>query len=91
MNEEVYDVVNYKDKYKSGVSVQALRSLWDQKGPVGSEVAARPKGLQHKERDTEQVPALPSKSFNRKLTGSVSVDNMELSQVIPPRLGMKEG
>lgn len=78
---ELYDVVNYKTKEKPGVSVQALRTLWDQKpdhrGNPGNNLRIR----QQSEALTAQPPALPPKSKSRKLTGAVSVDTMSLSQV----------
>ncbi|XP_042272979.1 SH2 domain-containing protein 7 [Thunnus maccoyii] len=80
---ELYDVVNYNDKEKSGVSVQALRNLWDKKNdhsdPINNQRI-------HQQIDplTGQPPALPPKSKSRKLTGTVSVDAMSLSQGVPP-------
>ena len=73
-------MVNYNDKEKSGVSVQALRNLWDKKNdhsdPINNQRI-------HQQIDplTGQPPALPPKSKSRKLTGTVSVDAMSLSQV----------
>ncbi|XP_069572040.1 SH2 domain-containing protein 7 [Brachyistius frenatus] len=67
---ELYDVVSYDTKGKCGVSVMALRDLWDQKnhrhGNAGDNQRIQP-------------PALPLKTKSRKLTGTVS-----LSQGVPP-------
>ncbi|KAM9861110.1 uncharacterized protein sh2d7 [Aulostomus maculatus] len=73
---ELYDVVNYNTKAKSGVSVQALRSRWDHQDNVPGNNQADPLTL--------QPPALPPKSKNRRLTGTVSADAMSLSQAVPP-------
>ncbi|KAK5874468.1 hypothetical protein PBY51_019410 [Eleginops maclovinus] len=70
---ELYDVVNYT-KGKSGVSVQALRTLWDQKQRIQQQNDPR----------ANHPPAMPLKPKNRKLTGVVSVDTVTLSQGVPP-------
>ncbi|KAG8001117.1 SH2 domain-containing protein 7, partial [Nibea albiflora] len=67
--DELYDVVNYKTKRTSGVSVQALRTLWDSKSDQHSDHSNTPKIQQQND---APPPALPPKS--RKLTGAVSVD-----------------
>lgn len=76
---DLYDVVNYQTKKQSGVSVQALRTLWDQKtDPPGDP----DKNQQQTDPPTLPPPALPPKSSkNRKLTGVVSADSATLSQV----------
>ncbi|KAK2919865.1 hypothetical protein Q8A73_002069 [Channa argus] len=83
---EVYDVVSYKTKGKSGVSVQALRSLWDQKNDQLAELANNPRIQQQNDSPPVQPPALPLKNHtkNRKLMGTVSVDTTSLSQGVPP-------
>ncbi|XP_035538056.1 SH2 domain-containing protein 7 [Morone saxatilis] len=81
---EVYDVVNYKPRAKPGVSVQALRTLWDQKNVQHSDAGNTQKIQQQKDSPTGHPPALPPKSTNRKLTGAVSVDTVSLSQGVPP-------
>lgn len=78
---DLYDVVNYEAKGKSGVSVQALRTLWDQRGDQQSEPMANQKIQQPSECGTVQPPALPQKTKSRRLTGTVSVDAMTLMQV----------
>ncbi|XP_078111437.1 uncharacterized protein sh2d7 [Sander vitreus] len=77
---ELYDVVNYNPKQKPGVSVQALRTLWDQKHDHRNNQRIQ----QQNDSPVAQPPALPAKSKSRKLTGAVSVDTMSLSQVVPP-------
>ncbi|KAK7912662.1 hypothetical protein WMY93_012873 [Mugilogobius chulae] len=72
---DLYDVVNINSKGKnSGVSVQALRSLWDQKGALITERPLHSK-IQHLDstKRTKLTPTLPPKA-SRKLTGSMSVD-----------------
>ncbi|XP_039992191.1 SH2 domain-containing protein 7 [Xiphias gladius] len=81
---ELYDVVNYNPRRKSGVSVQALRTLWDQKNDHHSNPGNNQRTQQHNTPPTVQPPALPPKSKSRKLTGTVSVDAMSLSQGVPP-------
>ncbi|XP_039651155.1 SH2 domain-containing protein 7 [Perca fluviatilis] len=81
---ELYDVVNYNAKQKSGVSVQALRTLWDQKDDHHSAPGNNQRIQQQNDSPAAQPPALPAKSKSRKLTGAVSVDAVSLSQVIPP-------
>uniref|UniRef100_A0A3B5KNG6 SH2 domain-containing protein n=1 Tax=Xiphophorus couchianus TaxID=32473 RepID=A0A3B5KNG6_9TELE len=73
--DDLYDVVNAKKS--SGVSVQALRSIWDQVEPD------KKKKVQQRQNESPPAPApsLPPKSRNRKLTGTVSVDASSLSQV----------
>lgn len=79
---EVYDVVNYTSTVKSRVSVQALRTLWDKKTTADhSNQGKTQKFQQQSDTTTAQPPTLPPKSKNRKLTGTVSVDAMSLSQV----------
>ncbi|KAG7242768.1 hypothetical protein INR49_020143 [Caranx melampygus] len=82
---ELYDVVNYNSAEKSRVSVQALRSLWDQKTTTDHNNQGRTQKVQQQsDTTTAQPPTLPPKSKNRKLTGTVSVDAMSLSQGVPP-------
>ncbi|XP_053170984.1 SH2 domain-containing protein 7-like [Scomber japonicus] len=81
---ELYDVVNYRTKGKSGVSVQALRTLWDQKNEHHSDHHNNQRIQQQNDPLTGQPPALPPKSKSRKLTGTVSVDAMSHSQSVPP-------
>ncbi|GLD72150.1 SH2 domain-containing protein 7-like protein [Lates japonicus] len=78
---ELYDVVNYNPKHKPGVSVQALRSLWDQKNDHHNDPRNNQRIQQQNGPGTVQPPAVPPKSKSRKLTGTVSVDAMSLSQV----------
>ncbi|XP_054627865.1 uncharacterized protein LOC129179064 isoform X2 [Dunckerocampus dactyliophorus] len=81
----LYDVVNYSSKGKSGVTVQALRSLWDQNN------ADRAGNNQRIQQHTggvhtiDQPPALPPKSKNKKLTGTVSVDAISKPPAVPQR------
>ncbi|XP_072770958.1 uncharacterized protein sh2d7 [Nerophis lumbriciformis] len=84
---ELYDVVNYSSKGKSGVRVQSLRSLWDQNNADctgDSKMILQHTGGIH---TVVQPPALPPKSQNRKLTGTVSVDAISISQTpaVPKR------
>ncbi|XP_040902283.1 SH2 domain-containing protein 7 [Toxotes jaculatrix] len=81
---ELYDVVNCKSNGKSGVSVQALRTLWDQKKDHHSDPGNNQRLRQENDPPAVQPPALPPKSKSRKLTGTVSVDAMSLSQGVPP-------
>ncbi|XP_072320747.1 uncharacterized protein sh2d7 [Eucyclogobius newberryi] len=76
---EMYDVVNVNLKGKSGVSVKALRCLWDQKGLVLLKVPPHTKSQKFSNNDTEQGPVLPPKS-TRGLSGSKSVDTTALFQ-----------
>ncbi|KAK5915872.1 hypothetical protein CesoFtcFv8_001424 [Champsocephalus esox] len=77
---ELYDVVKYT-KGKPGVSVQALRTRWDQKQHDHSGPGNNQRTQQQNDPPT---PALPLKLKNRKLTGVVSVDTVSLSQGVPP-------
>lgn len=77
---ELYDVVNYNTKQTSGVSVQALRTLWDQKSDHHSHVGTNQRIQQQNDPPAVQPP-IPPKSTARKLTGTVSVDAVSLSQV----------
>lgn len=82
--EELYDTVNYSSKKTSGVSVQALRTLWDKKNDEHSDSDHRPKVQQQNDPLAAQPPALPLKTKGRKLTGAVSVDTVTLAQGAPP-------
>ncbi|XP_024857901.2 SH2 domain-containing protein 7 [Kryptolebias marmoratus] len=89
---ELYDVVNAKKN--SGVSVQALRTMWDQKKDDHIDSGKNQRIQQHHNKPLPaQNPALPPKFRNRKLTGTVSVDTAPLSQVPPslPKRGMPLG
>ncbi|KAI4830770.1 hypothetical protein KUCAC02_002383 [Chaenocephalus aceratus] len=77
---ELYDVVKYT-KGKPGVSVQALRTRWDQKQDDHSGPGNNQRTQQQNDPPT---PALPLKPKNRKVTGVVSVDTVSLSQGVPP-------
>uniref|UniRef100_A0A8C9Y3F0 SH2 domain-containing protein n=1 Tax=Sander lucioperca TaxID=283035 RepID=A0A8C9Y3F0_SANLU len=68
---ELYDVVNYNPKQKPGVSVQALRTLWDQKHNHHSNPGNNQRIQQQNDSPAAQPPALPAKSKSRKLTGAV--------------------
>ncbi|XP_074523421.1 uncharacterized protein sh2d7 [Halichoeres trimaculatus] len=81
---ELYDVVNFDTKGRSGVSVQALRTLWDQKKDQHSQTSENHRPQQQNEPSTAPPPTLPPKSKNRRLTGAVSVDTTSLSQGVPP-------
>ncbi|KAM7014923.1 hematopoietic SH2 domain-containing protein homolog, partial [Tautogolabrus adspersus] len=81
---ELYDVVNFNTREWSGVSVQALRTLWDQKNPQHSPPVGNHLTEPQNDPSTAQPPALPPKSKNRKLTGAVSMDTTSLSQGVPP-------
>lgn len=78
----LYDVVTSR---RSGVSVLALRSLWDQKHVCPIEPAKKPQSQQLNETPIPP-PALPPKCKNRKLTGAVSIDTVALTQVRRARL-----
>ncbi|XP_047436379.1 SH2 domain-containing protein 7 [Mugil cephalus] len=82
--DELYDVVSYKYKRDSGVSVQALRALWDQKNSPQVHPGNNERTQQNKDPSKAHPPTLPPKSNNRKLTGTVSVDAVSLSQALPP-------
>ncbi|XP_068177151.1 SH2 domain-containing protein 7 [Antennarius striatus] len=81
---ELYDVVNYNTKGKSGLSVQALKTLWDQKNDRQNNPSSNLIGHQQNEPLTLIPPALPPKTKSRKLTGVVSVDTLSLSPNAPP-------
>ncbi|XP_031704644.1 uncharacterized protein LOC116384279 [Anarrhichthys ocellatus] len=81
---ELYDVVNYNSKMKPSLSVQALRTLWDQKHDPHSDPGKNRRIQRQNDAPTLHQPALPLKSKGRKLTGTVSVDTMSLSQGVPP-------
>ncbi|XP_037341307.2 hematopoietic SH2 domain-containing protein homolog isoform X2 [Pungitius pungitius] len=79
--DELYDVVNYSAKGAPGLSVRALRTLWDNKhDPHGNHGA-----VQQSDAPAVDPPALPSKLNSRKLTGTMS-----LSQGVPsvPKRGL---
>ncbi|MEQ2248771.1 hypothetical protein ILYODFUR_022461 [Ilyodon furcidens] len=73
--DDLYDVVNAKKS--PGVSVQALRILWDQVEPGKKQQIQQ----RQKEPPPALLPSLPPKFRSRKLTGTVSVDEMSLSPV----------
>ncbi|KAM6950357.1 SH2 domain-containing protein 7 [Lycodopsis pacificus] len=81
---ELYDVVNYNSKGKPTLSVQALRTLWDQKHDPHSDPGRNQRIQRQNEAPTLHQPAVPLKYNSRKLTGTVSVDTMSLSQGVPP-------
>ncbi|XP_058485996.1 uncharacterized protein sh2d7 [Solea solea] len=81
---ELYDVVNYTSKGKSGVSVQALRALWDQKKHHQSDSGHHHSTQQLNSSAVAQFPALLPKSNSRKLTGTVSMGAVSLTQGAPP-------
>ncbi|XP_059209584.1 SH2 domain-containing protein 7 [Centropristis striata] len=81
---ELYDVVNFTDKGKTGVNVRALRSLWDKKQNDNSIPVNDQRVQQQNEASAAPRPAVPPKIKSRKLTGAVSVDTVSLSQVVPP-------
>ncbi|XP_051796533.1 uncharacterized protein sh2d7 [Acanthochromis polyacanthus] len=89
---ELYDVVNAKGR--SGVSVQALRTLWSHKDDPHSDSGQNQKVQQQNQKVKQQIeapsaPTLPPKSKNRKLTGTVSADAMSLSKIAPvPKRGL---
>lgn len=74
---ELYDVVG---SGTSGVSVLALRGLWDQKHGRPIEPATKPQSQPLNE-PLIPPPALLQKCKNRKLTGAVSMDTVALTQV----------
>lgn len=74
---ELYDVVG---SGTSGVSVLALRGLWDRKHGRPIEPATKPQSQPLNE-PLIPPPALPQKCKNRKLTGAVSMDTVALTQV----------
>lgn len=76
---ELYDVVN--TRATSGVSVQALRTLWDKKPNHNSAPGNNQRVQLQTEPPAVHPPALPLKSKSRKLTGAVSVDTTSLAQV----------
>ncbi|XP_041846160.1 SH2 domain-containing protein 7 [Melanotaenia boesemani] len=79
-NDELYDVIHAKER--PGVSVHALRSMWDHKDDHQPGKNQRIK--HHDESPSMHPPVLPFKSKNRKLTGTVSVDAASLSKGVPP-------
>ncbi|XP_077374542.1 uncharacterized protein sh2d7 [Festucalex cinctus] len=84
---ELYDVVTYNSKGESRVSVHALQSLWDsniKSGAGNNQRIQEPTGGVHA---TVRPPALPPKSRNKKLTATLSVDSMSLSEIpaVPKR------
>ncbi|KAM4631425.1 uncharacterized protein sh2d7 [Polymixia lowei] len=109
---ELYDVVRVEAKQMSGVSVQALRSLWDHRSDHNRDHRSdhnrdhrsdhnrdhrsdhnrdhRSERRSNQELQLQQIPpavpppTLPPKSKTRKLTGTVSVGTMCLSQAVPP-------
>ncbi|XP_068584831.1 uncharacterized protein sh2d7 [Cebidichthys violaceus] len=83
--EELYDVVNYNGKGNAGLSVQVLRTLWDQKhDPHSSDPGKNHRTRRQNDAPTVLLPALPLKSKSRKLTGTVSADTASVSQGVPP-------
>uniref|UniRef100_G3PZ20 Si:ch211-112g6.4 n=2 Tax=Gasterosteus aculeatus TaxID=69293 RepID=G3PZ20_GASAC len=74
--DELYDVVNYRAKETPGLSVRALRTLWDQKHDLHGNHGA----VEQSDAAAAAVgpPALPTKLKSRRLTGTVS-----LSQDVP--------
>ena len=82
---ELYDVVRFETQEKSGVSVQVLKTLWNQMSDKicgqNNDGKIIQKPLQQNIFPDMQPPALPSKTKTRKLTGTVSVDPVSLSQV----------
>ncbi|KAG9267193.1 SH2 domain-containing protein 7-like [Astyanax mexicanus] len=66
--DELYDVVHCKPAVRSGVSVQALRILWDGRSDVTAKAP----------------PTIPSKTNNRKLVSSTSIDRNSSVQRNPP-------
>ncbi|XP_023125201.1 hematopoietic SH2 domain-containing protein homolog [Amphiprion ocellaris] len=93
---ELYDVVNAKGR--SGVSVQALRTMWSHKNDPHGDSGQNQKVQQQQNQKLQQqieapsAPTLPPKSKNRKLTGTVSADATSLSQVPPvPKRGLPLG
>ena len=81
---ELYDVVSFETQEKSGVSVQVLKTLWDHMSDSCSQnnvVKMNQKPQQQNILPNQQLPTLPPKTKNRKLTGTVSADPVSLSQV----------
>ena len=82
---ELYDVVGSETQEKSGVSVQVLKTLWNQMSDKICGQNNDGKIIQKPPRKNifpnVHPPALPSKIKTRKLTGIVSVDPVSLSQV----------
>lgn len=76
---ELYDVVASQ---KSGVSVLALRKLWDER--QGHPVEPAKKLPAQQLNDSLPPPALPPKCKNRKLAGAVSIDTVPPTQVQRP-------
>lgn len=74
---DMYDVVNSGN---SGVSVLALRNLWDQKHGLSCQERDKRPPTQHLN-DLHPPPVLPPKCENRKLTGAVSIDTVFLARV----------
>ncbi|KAI4872988.1 hypothetical protein NFI96_023679 [Prochilodus magdalenae] len=76
-SDDLYDVVHCRPTVKSGVSVQALRSIWDHRS-----------GLSPKD-----PPVLPPKSSNRKLISSTSIDTNSTVQMrnLPLRNALSGG
>ena len=80
---ELYDVVRFETREKSGVSVQVLKTLWNQMSDKihgqnhDGEIIHKP--LRQNIFPDVQPQVLPSKT--RKLTATVSVDPVSLSQV----------
>lgn len=81
---ELYDVVAFESQEKSGVSVQVLKTLWDQKSDgscrKNNDGKITQKPQQKNILPNVQPPALPSKTNTRKL----SVDLVSPSQEVPP-------
>ncbi|KAM3625221.1 uncharacterized protein V6R79_008962 [Siganus canaliculatus] len=78
---DLYDVVKYKNT--SGVSVQALRTLWDQKKDQHSHQGWNQRTQQQDEPAAVQPPALPPKTKSRKLAGALSADPTSLQKSLP--------
>ncbi|XP_061669353.1 SH2 domain-containing protein 7 [Syngnathoides biaculeatus] len=78
---ELYDVVNYNSKRKTGASVHALCSLRDLNNKSSAGNNPRIKEQTVDVHSTVQPPALPPKSRNKNLTTTLSVDSMSSSQV----------
>ncbi|AWP01061.1 putative SH2 domain-containing protein 7-like [Scophthalmus maximus] len=87
-SDELYDVVSFGPGDKTGVSVQALRILWDPHS-----APCRNLSVQQQQPDTLPPPALPLKSKSRKLTGTVSAEVTSFSQAAPslPQRGVPLG
>ncbi|XP_076011691.1 uncharacterized protein sh2d7 [Genypterus blacodes] len=82
--DELYDVVRLDSTGLSGVNVDALRRLWDQKTECDTNPGSNQRFSQQNDLPPVLLPALPQKSKTRKLTGTVSVGVMSLSPVVPP-------